>query len=314
MNKPTAINGISWYTHPGSSVLEGRDGRAIISFDGIPVPLENADFKALAGAEPDYDMVGRGIYSALRANPDCSWNTVYAGWLRDAYPHLLAELASHILMLDHKDVDITYIDRKINYMKIMSLLDPENSDLTAEIGAACLDRGLRMSALQQCTVMIYRAEKYLSRAVEKSPDNIQARLRLAEVQYLIGRYELASKTWNDLHLSISGADSERLKNRSQRINEGKVPRIPPVDYLEAIGVAFGAFQSDDYEECAGILADVLDDLVFVEDLPMPEVWHHLGLCYQNMAMPKNAVECYEEALKCDPEFADSRNALNALVG
>jgi tetratricopeptide (TPR) repeat protein len=314
MSKPTPIIGISWYTPAKSAVLEGRDGRASISFDGIPVPLEDSDFKALAGCHPDYDMVGRGIYTALRLNPDCSWNTVYAGWLRDAYPHLLAELASHIIMLDHKDVDVNYLDRKINYMKVMALLDPDNAGLAAEIGAACLDRGLRMSALQQCTVMLYRAEKYLRIAVEKAPDDIQARLRLAEALYLVGKYDSAAQLWSDLQNSMDSGDCQRLKLRSQRISAGNIPKIPPVDYFEAIGVAFGCFQSNDFEECAAILADVLDDLVLVEDFPMPEVWHHLGLCYQNLAMPKNASDCFEEALKRDPEFVDARTALEALTG
>lgn len=313
-NKPSPITGITWHTPPRSAVLQGRDGRAVISFEGVTVPLLDADFKALEGGEPDYDMVGRGVYAALRTNPDCSGNALYAGWLRDAYPHLLGELASHIIMLDHKDVDVSYLDRKINYLKVMALLDPENSALTAEIGAACLDRGLSMSALQQCTVMIYRAEKFLAAAVEKSADNLQARVRHAEAQYLIGRYELAAAAWGELESLLDAGDSQRLKLRRERITGGGVPKIPPVDYLEAIGVAFGCFQSGDYEECAAILSDVLDDLVFVEDFPLPEVWHHLGLCYQNLAMPKNAVECFVEALRRDPEFTDARIALEALAG
>jgi tetratricopeptide (TPR) repeat protein len=295
-------------------VIDGRDGRASVNFDGIPVPLENADFKALDGAAPDYDMVGRGIYTALRTNPDCQWNSVYAAWLRDAYPHLLAELASHILMLDHKDVDVLYLDRKINYMKIMALLDPGNHTLSAEIGAACLDRGLRMSSLQQCTVHLYRAEKYLTTAVDKAPGETLPLLNLAEVQYLLGRYEAAALSWEGLYSVLEKPESERLQLRSNRIREGKLPKIPPVDYLEAIGVAFESFQSGDYEECAAIIADVLDDLVFIEDFPMPEVWHHLGLCYQNLAMPKNAAECFEEALKRDPGYDDARKALEALAG
>ncbi|GAM11066.1 tetratricopeptide repeat protein [Geobacter sp. OR-1] len=314
MNRPTPITGITWYTPSPGTLLEGRDGRASILFDGIPIPLENADFKALAGAEPDYDMVGRGIYSALRTNPDCSCNTIYATWLRDAYPHLLAELASHILMLDHKEVDVSYLDRKINYMKVMFLLEPDNAGLAAEIGAACLDRGLRMSSLLQCTVMLYRAEKYLEMAVDKTPDDLNVRLRYAEVQYLLGRYENASRIWGELRPLIERPESERLLLRTERILAGKFPKIPPVDYLEAIGVAFACFQSGDVEECAAILADVLDDQVFIEDFPMPEVWHHLGLCYQNLAMPKNAAECFTEALNRDPGYDDARKSLDALAG
>lgn len=313
MKKPTPIPGISWHTFPESAVIEGRDGRASISFGGIPVPVEDADFRAIDGGDPDYDMVGRGIYTALRANPECTWNTVYAGWLRDHYPHLLAELASHIIMLDQKDVDVSYLDRKINYMKVMALLEPDNPTLAAELGAACLDRGLRMSSLQQCTVMIYRAEKYLSLAAASSPQNIKARLQLAEARYLIGRYESAALVWKELLPCLDSSDGERLRARSERIDKGSLPKIPPVDYLEAIGVAFAFFQDAEYEECAAILADVLDDLVFVEEFPLPEVWHHLGICYQNMAMPKNAVECFNEALKRDPGFPDSKSALEALA-
>lgn len=313
MHKPTPIYGISWYKPEKSSVLESRDGRAVINFKGIPVPLENADFKDLAGAEPGYDMVGRGIYTALRTNPDCSWNTVYAEWLRDAYPHLLAELASHIIMLDNKDVDVKYLDRKICYMRIMALLEPDNASLASEIGAACLDRGTRMSALHQCTVMLYRAEKYLSIAVNLSPDDLQSRLRLAEVDYLIGRYDAAARIWNDLLDEMKGDDRERTNLRLKKISEGKVPRIPPVDYFEAVGVAFECYQSGAFEESSAILSDLLDDIVFVEDFPLPEVWHHLGLCYRNLAMPEKAKDCFNEALRLYPEFIECRNSLDALT-
>src|SRR5512145_2309971 len=110
MNNPTPINGITYYLPPAGAGIEGRDGRASIRFEGVPVPLDTSDYEMLDGAGPDYDMVGRGIYTALRVNPDCAFNRMYAVWLRDAYPHLFAEMATHILMLDHKDVDVAYLD------------------------------------------------------------------------------------------------------------------------------------------------------------------------------------------------------------
>ena len=273
-----------------------------ISFDGIPVPLEDADFKTLGGGAPDYDMVGRGIYMALRSNPDCANNRIYAGWLRDAYPHYLAELASMILQLDHKDVEVSYLDRKINYLKVMALLEPDHHRFPAEIGATFLDRGLRMSALHQSTISLYRAETFLKRAYLLSPADKVVRSQLGEVSYLLGKYDQAADLWDGLITELEPVERQLLEKRRQNLKDERIPRIPPVDYLEAIAVAFDCFQKEEFEECGAILRDVLDDIVFSEEFPMPEVWYHLGLCYQNLAMPKDAEKCVQEALKHNPGY------------
>lgn len=292
--------------------MEARDGRVSLSFGDIPVPLTEEDHQALSGGEPDYDMVGRGIYFALRNNPDCVHGQVYAGWIRDAYPHHLAELANMIVMLDRKDVEVSYLDRKVNYLKIMALLEPDNPLLPAEIGATLLDRGLRMSALHQSTVMLYRAEAFLNRAREMSPSDVTVRARLGEVHYLLGHYAEAAGLWDEL-LQESGDDkTAHLAASRDMIRAGTLPRIPPVDYLEAVAVAFGYYQTGEFEECAAILNDVLDDLVFCERFPLPEVWYYLGQCYQNLAMPRNAEDCFSEALKRDPEYSEAREALAGM--
>jgi len=295
-------------------VLEGRDGRVSIAFtDGIPVPLEEADHQKLDETGLGYDMVGRGIYLALRNNPDCVNSAIYAGWLRDAYPHYLAELASHILMLDNKDVEVSYLDRKINYLKVMALLQPDDPGILGQIGATFLDRGTRMSALHQSTVNLYRAETFLKRAVELNSSDATVKLHLGEVLYLLGRYQQASENWRDILPGLKGADAERLVARCAKVEGGAIPRVPPVDYLEAIGVAFGCYQGGDFEECAAILRDVLDDLAFCEEFPLPEVWYYLGLCFQNLAMPRDAEKCLREALQRDPGFTDAQQALTDLA-
>ena len=309
----TRIAGIQYYYPAEGARLDARDGRAVIVYDGIPVPLEVSDFDQLDGEAPDYDMVGRGIYYALRNNPDCAHNTLYATWLRDAYPHHLAELASLIVMLDRKDVDVSYIDRKICYLKIMSLLEPDSPRIPAEIGSCYLDRGLTMSALHQSTVMLYRAETFLSRAYEMQPADTTVISRLGEVSYLLGRYDRAVQLWEYLLPGMHKADeADHLGKRLKAIRDGKIPKIPPVDYLEAIGVAFACYESGDYEECAAILGDIFDDLVFCEIFPLPEVWFHLGECYRNLSLKEYARECYVAALKRDPGYCDAESALNAL--
>src|ERR1700681_2569831 len=71
--QPTPLDGIRYFTPPDDYLLRGRDGLVAILWEGKPpIPLLEEDFiSAEASGAPDYDMVGRGIYLALRLNPDC---------------------------------------------------------------------------------------------------------------------------------------------------------------------------------------------------------------------------------------------------
>ena len=70
--KPSWIEGIKYFTPPSGFVLTGRDGMVNIPWAGRPpIPLIDKDFERLAeGGVPDYDMVGSGIYQALRQKPE----------------------------------------------------------------------------------------------------------------------------------------------------------------------------------------------------------------------------------------------------
>ena len=133
--QPTILDGIIYFTPPNDYLLSGRDGRVALLWEGKPpIPLLEEDFAdAAASGAPDYDMVGRGIYQALRLNPDCIGGIEYAGVLKDAYPHIISELGGQIIMLDAKEVDAPYLDRKINLLKIMALLDQDNAGIPLEI-------------------------------------------------------------------------------------------------------------------------------------------------------------------------------------
>ena len=109
-NNPTPLEGIIYYTPPDDYLLSGRDGMVAIRWAGKPpIPLLEADLTSLTDLLPDYDMVGRGIYQALRLDPDCSGAAIYAAVLRDAYPHIVSELGGQIIMLEAKDVDLSLI-------------------------------------------------------------------------------------------------------------------------------------------------------------------------------------------------------------
>lgn len=307
----TPVKGVRYYFPPEEAVLVFKDGTERIRYGGLPIPLLDEDHVALEG-EPSYDAVGRGIYQVLRSNPDCNLCDRYAELLRDAYPHYLAELASNAIMLDAKDVEVPYLDRKINCLKVLALLEPENAGLPLEIGLGFLDRGLRLSALHLSTVSLYRAEHYLRRALSLAPDDRKVRRYLGEVSYLLGKYADATDLWRDI-VTEAEPDGERLRERLGRIEEGKLPLIPPVDYLEAIGVAFVDFQGGNYEEAVAILQDVLTDQVFREEFPIAEIHCVMGKSFTELGMPRYAEEEFRRALALDPDHEEARLLLENLV-
>lgn len=311
--QPTPIAGISYYLPPADALLVARDGRVQIPYGEIPMPLLDEDHAALAGGAPSYDEIGRGIYQALRANPDCLHGDRYAELLRDAYPHYLSELASMILMLDRKEVEVAYLDRKVSYLKILALLEPDNPRIPLEIGATLMDKGLRLSALRLATVTLYRAESFLGKALQLAPEDVTVRRRFGEVCYILGKYADAAAHWCGILAELPAAEAPKLERRLQQLAEGATPRIPVVDYLEAVGVALDHYQGGEPEEAAAILQDVLDDALLCAEYPLPEVWYILGDCCAQLAMPRYAEEYLQGALKLRPDYPEARRALENLL-
>ncbi len=311
-HEPTALAGIRYYTPPQNAILSAFDGRIQIPYADLSIPLLELDFNALGGGEPSYDAIGRGIYQALRMNPDCTFADRYAQILKEAYPHFLAELASHIVMLDKKDVDIAYLDRMITYLKIFALIEPTNPQFPLEIGMSLLEKGMNLSTLDSATASLYQAEGFLQRALELSPTSIAARHSLGEVSYLLGKYDAAACLWRGMLAALPENEAQELQERLARIADGNVPRVPAVDYLEAVGVAFDCYQRKEWEEAAAILHDVLEDGAFQTEFPLPELWQVLGLCCEKLMMPHYAEEYLRRAVELDPTREDIRMALENL--
>ena len=306
---PTPVKGISYFFLPPGLEITGLDEKVRIPGGELPLPLLEEDHAAAKGKLPSYDAIGRGLFHLLRANPDCAFAGRYVRLLQEGYPHYISELASQIIMLDKKEVDVPYLDRKINYLKIFALIEPENPRLPLEIGLAYLAKGLSLSALQMTTLSLYRAEEFLRKAQRLDPDDGNARYRLGEVSYLLGKYKEVLDSWGGMLIRLEGEEAERMKARLGRIEAGILPRVPAVDYLEAIGVAMSRHQQGETAEAAAILLDIQDDPVFGEEFPLPEIPYLLGVCSSELGMPRHAEDYFREALRIDPDFGDARSAL-----
>ncbi len=311
--QPTPIKGLRYWLPPPGALLSGLDGKVQISYDGLPLPLLEADYVALADQPPGYDAVGRGVYEALRSNPECNFATRYARLLSEGYPHYLAELASHIVMLDRKDVEVSYLDRKVNYLKIIALLEPDNAQLPLQIGMTLIDKGLRLSALHLSTTALYQAEGYLRKSLQLAPDDIVCQQQLSEVTYMLGRYQESAGFLSGILPSLAAEQAEVAAQRLQRISSGQLPFVPVVDYLMAIAVAFEHFQQKEWAEAAAILEDVLDDALFCAEYPLAEIYYILGVCYVELQMPRYGEDYLRRALTINADYPEAEQALAELV-
>jgi len=296
ISTPTALGGISYVVPPAGYILSGRDGRVAVSWEGKPpIPLLDEDLESMEQGAPDYDMVGRGIYQALRLDPECAHAAEYAAVLKEAYPHIISELGGQIIMLDAKDVDTPYLDRKITFLKILSLLDPSNAGLQAEIGRTFADMGSRLDALQKAVENWYGAEKHLKKAWKLDPLDSHSAYEYGEALYVIGRYDQAAGVWAEALPGLTESERARLDARIAAILAGKLPLVPPLDYLTALAVALEERNAGRNDEAAAIIEDVLADPFFAEQFPMGEVYYLLGACYQEMGMPNEAAEAFRRS-------------------
>lgn len=297
MTQPTRLDNIDYFTPQPGYILTGRDGRVEIPWDGKPpIPLLKEDCPAATAAGgPDYDMVGRGIYQALRLNPDCACAADYAAVLKEAYPHIVSELGGQIIMLDAREVDTPYLDRKINFLKIMSLLDPQNAGLHLEIARTFSDKGSRLSTLQQAVASWYGAEKHLKKALELAPADPHAAYEYGEALYVLGRYGQAAEVWSEALPGLAEKERARVEARIAAILAGKLPLVPPLDYLTALSVAVEQHHAGHNDEAAAIIEDVLSDPIFAEQFPMNEVYYLLGTCYQEIGLMEEAAQAFKRS-------------------
>lgn len=184
-------------------------------------------------------------------------------------------------MLDAKEVDAPYLDRKVNLLKIMALLEPDNAGLWREIGRTLMEKGSRLEAAHLAVQSWYGAEKFLIRSVELAPDDLHTCYQLGETHYVLGHYNQALALWEPLIGKLQ-EETERsnLERRVEAIRHGELPKVPAVDYLTALSVAFEQHQDDQFYEAAAIVEDVLQDTVFCAQFPMAGVYRFLEQCYR----------------------------------
>lgn len=289
-----------WTPSPGRVVLSGAERQPVPVPDcPLPVPSERWG----GAGEPDDAALGEGLYDYLRQYPDCPHNTRYAELLQEAYPHYLADLAAQIVMIDAKAVDAPYVRRKINGLKILALLEPNNPGLWQHLGAASVDLGLMFAELPQSRRHLLAAMGFLQRSLALQAENPAALNLLAQLDYWCGDYPKALRLWQEvLALLPPGCARATLEDRVERIGRGDVPDHPLLDDLEAVGETLTLLAAGDPVAALTILERLEEEGTLLRELPMAEFYQLLGLCRERCGDAGGAFAAYEQALALDHEL------------
>lgn len=306
---PSAGDFVFWTPESGASVAVGAD-RHPFALPNLPLPVHR---RAMAEGAPDDAAIGQGLYDYLRQFPDCLHNAAYAELLRDAYPHFLADMGAHILMLENKDVDGHYVRRKLAYLKILALLDSGNAGLLQSAGVTCYDLGMTFSEFGQSRQHLLGALGFFQRALRLQPGNGFLTNYLAQTSYLLGDFPLALSLWQSLEPQLpEGAARSAIRQKIAAIESNQVPDHPPVDDLEMIGLALACYGQQEVEAACEIMERLEEEGTVVHEFPSAKFFYFLGVCRSRTGDPGGAFAALEEALALDPEHQPSLQARDRL--
>ena len=242
---------IFWIPSEGSVVHVGPDQNPV-PLPLLPLPIKIKDMEQTDS--PTENAVGEGVYDYLRQFPDCLHNIAYAELLRDGYSHYLADLAAHVVMLDKKDVEPAYVFRKLTYLKILRLLEPDNVGLLRQLCQGFYDLAMTFTELTQVRRHLLDAMRFGQALVKLDPDNIGVLNLLAQIDILFGDYPAAiSRLRRLLELVDDEQTSGQINARLESCVKTGLPDHCLVDDLERIADAMQLYSAGHYSLATVIL-------------------------------------------------------------
>ena len=299
-----------WTPPAGFSVPVGP-AETPVELPAVPLPVHR---EALEQGEPTADAIGSGIYDYLRQFPDCRHNRLYAEILRDAFSHYLADLGAQVVMLDRKEVDPPYIKRKINYLKILALLDPDQAGLQQQIGLGWFQLALNYSEMAASRSHLQQALKHLHLALERQPDAPATLNVLGQTDFLLGDFPAAIRSWERLAALLEPSPArDALVEKLERVRGMGMPERALVEELETVGAVLELCGSGDFAAARKVL-DLLDEQGSLpRELPAAEFHYLVALCREKTGEVAGAFAAYQQALDLDPDYAPAREGQERIM-
>jgi len=299
-----------WHPPTGMTMTTGEDTE--ITIPDIPLPIKAADMSD--SADPTEKAIGDGIYEYLCQFSFCPYAADYANILQEAFPFLISDIASQLILLDVKNVESEGQNRKISLLNILHHIEPENFGLMHKIGTAHFDLALNYTELTKVKPHLAEARTWLEKARRLSNDDVSNLNLLGQVCYLMGSYHQSRLYWKRaVELLEEGEVKNELQAKLTRIESSNLPDKPLAESLEFVGAALEYINSEEFAQAR----EIMENLEAVGDLPRempnPEFFYLLGLSREKCDDPSGAYEGYEMALSLDKNHQASQEALGRVL-
>ena len=300
---------VFWQPPEGHVIHVGPE-RQPVPLPHIPLPIRSKD---LAEASPSDNAVGVGVYDYLRQFPDCQLNSEYAALLCEGYAHFLADLAAHVVMLDTKEVDPAYVFRKLNYLKILRLLEPGNTGLLWQLAQGFYGLAMTFTELLQVRRYLLDAMRFGQDLLKLKADDAAALNLLAEIDILFGDYPAAAARLRKVADVMTDEQLQaRIESRLETCIAAGFPNHPLVDDLERVGEAMQLYAAQEYPLATELLERLEEDAYFMSEFKSVDFLCLLGMCRIKTGDRGGAFDALSQALEMAPEHELAREAIQSI--
>lgn len=302
---------VFWTPHEGMTLSIGEDEH--LELPSIALPLCATDAPDNQSVTPSERHIGEGIYAYLCANPETEQAAVYANILRQAYPFLISDMGSQLLLLDLRPHDDIALQNKIPLLKILLQLDAHNFGLLHKLGASCFNLAVHPNHLIFASEQLMGARQWFEKARRVRPQDVNNLNYLGQVCYLSGNYHQAQLYWQHAVSRMDNeADKTQLQQRLDHIEHGSVPAQPLQLQLEQLGQARQLFDSGDLLSTYELVEKLVHQGDLLRELPSAELYYFIGICREGAQDLAGAYEALTMATQLDDKHQQARTALERV--
>jgi tetratricopeptide (TPR) repeat protein len=293
----------------GMTLNTGKDPE--VQVPAVPLPIQ-----LTAGEQdpPSEKVIGDSLYTYLCRFPECEYAGKYADILQQAFPFLISDIGSQLILLDMKGLDADGLKRKTALLRILIYLEPDNFGLLHKLGRAHYDLALIYSELSQARFQLKEARSWLEKARRVDPTDAGNLNVLGQVCYLNGSYHQAKLYWQIALDQLTDETRQKdLSAKLARIAAHNVPTQPLIDSLEQLAQAKEFADAADFSKALEIFEQLEAHGDLGRELPNPEFYFLLGHCREHCNDLSGAFESYSTALTLDKKYLAAERGLERIT-